>query len=538
VVCVTATVKIKIFHRNKKFSYILKMEVKRENVLSAGIKMEKGITVKREPLFGPGILSRIKREFSSMSPMMIKREFKAEPVDIKPQMPPMGITPKLEPNTVQANRVTEVMKRHFKGEPGATDKGTVDPKKPRPAAPAPPPALEKKFKCHRCSYAATKIASLDNHVRYKHMKEPKPFRCTYHGNCGFTAMTNGSIVSHVNRVHLKVKRFKCPVPGCSYAGVYQRNLNQHVKINHPERAPPVARPRKIKNETDSSNASESDNDEIEILSVSDAVITLSDEDSPNSLNNSMDSSDILEDSGINLNEGGDGTEGQGATKENQEGSGVALEQSGEKATEMETADAEFVRSLIESAFWFAVSGAEERGRDGPNKDQKAESNTVEASNNDDGVASAADKEASSVNPKDSSSAQDPSSGDVQIIISDELDARRGSSADSGVELDATDRNVAMVEGIIEEILNNVSATGTASASGDEGRGGGGGDQQDNETVVPASPVECDVVETIGIDEDDIVELDCIAEDGGGIEVLSEVSHNEIWSLPEIIMLDD
>ena len=27
------------------------------------------------------------------------------------------------------NRVTEVMKRHFKGEPGATDKGTVDPKK-------------------------------------------------------------------------------------------------------------------------------------------------------------------------------------------------------------------------------------------------------------------------------------------------------------------------------------------------------------------------------------------------------------------------
>ena len=258
----------------------------------------------------------------------------------------------------------------------------------------------------------------------------------------------------------------------------------------------------------------------------------------------MDSSDILEDSGINLNEGGDGTEGQGATKENQEGSGVALEQSGEKATEMETADAEFVRSLIESAFWFAVSGAEERGRDGPNKDQKAASNTVEASNNDDGVACAVDKEASSVNPKDRSSAQDPSSrvqgGDVQIIISDELDARRGSSADSGVELDATDRNVAMVEGIIEEILNNVSAaaTGTASASGDGERGGGGGDQQDNETVVPASPVECDVVETIGIDEDDIVELDCIAEDGGGIEVLSEVSHNEIWSLPEIIMLDD
>ena len=86
----------------------------------------------------------------------------------------------------------------------------------------------------------------------------------------------------------------------------------------------VGRPRKIKNEskikneTDSSTASESDNDEIEILSVSDAVITLSDEDSQNS---SMDCSDILDDSGINLTEGGDGTE---AVKENQEGSGEII----------------------------------------------------------------------------------------------------------------------------------------------------------------------------------------------------------------------
>ena len=39
------------------------------------------------------------------------------------------ITPKLEPGTVKENRVTEVMKRHFKGEPGAADKGTGDPKK-------------------------------------------------------------------------------------------------------------------------------------------------------------------------------------------------------------------------------------------------------------------------------------------------------------------------------------------------------------------------------------------------------------------------
>ena len=44
-------------------------------------------------------------------------------------MSPMGITPKLEPGTVKENRVTEVMKRHFKGEPGAADKSTDDPKR-------------------------------------------------------------------------------------------------------------------------------------------------------------------------------------------------------------------------------------------------------------------------------------------------------------------------------------------------------------------------------------------------------------------------
>ena len=70
----------------EKVENFLKMDVKRENLLSAGIKMEKGIAVKREPVFGPGGLLRIKRELSSMSPMMIKREFKAEPLDIKPQV--------------------------------------------------------------------------------------------------------------------------------------------------------------------------------------------------------------------------------------------------------------------------------------------------------------------------------------------------------------------------------------------------------------------------------------------------------------------
>ena len=44
-----------------------------------------------------------------------------------PMHRPMGVTPKLEPGTVQESRVTEVLKRHFKGEPGVADKETDDP---------------------------------------------------------------------------------------------------------------------------------------------------------------------------------------------------------------------------------------------------------------------------------------------------------------------------------------------------------------------------------------------------------------------------
>lgn len=39
--------------------------------------------------------------------------------------PPTNVIPKLEPNAPQEdNRVAEVLKRHFKGEPGAADNTT------------------------------------------------------------------------------------------------------------------------------------------------------------------------------------------------------------------------------------------------------------------------------------------------------------------------------------------------------------------------------------------------------------------------------
>jgi len=505
----------------------------RENAaapLAANIKMEKGISVKREPVFGPGQgLLRIKREFMGMAPMMnIKREMiKGEPLDVKPQITPMhqttpmhrpvGVTPKVEPGTVQESRVTEVLKRHFKGEPGVADKETDDPfnlKKIRSTpAPPPAPAPEKKFKCHRCSYAATKIASLDNHVRYVHMKEPKPFRCTYNDNCRYSAMSNGSIVSHVNRVHLKVKRFKCTVPGCSYAGVFQRNLNLHTRNAHPELAPsPVKRPRKmlkhesrrVKNEAADSTASESDDDDIEILSatISDSMITLTDEEAHNK---SVDCSETLEDSGINLSlsEADRGSEVSEVDKESEEG--------GQQAKE----DAEFIRSLIESAFWFSVERSDE-------EKQATTATTAEAPKND-------EDEIVCVSDANSDIVTVPDDDEVQLIISDDLEAEKEVS------------NASMVRSIIEDILKSVVGEVAAPSNTTENR------------TVPISPPVVETIgvesgvesigvecigggETIGIDEDDIVALD-IADDEP-LEVLAEVSHNEIWRLPEIIMLED
>ena len=44
--------------------------------------------------------------------------------------PPTNVVPKLEPNAPQEdNRVAEVLKRHFKGEPGAVENITNGPKK-------------------------------------------------------------------------------------------------------------------------------------------------------------------------------------------------------------------------------------------------------------------------------------------------------------------------------------------------------------------------------------------------------------------------
>ena len=56
-----------------------------------------------------------------------------------------------------------------------------------------------------------------------------------------------------------------------------------------------------------------------------------------------------------------------------------------------TADEEFVRSLIESAFWYTVSGTEDRGRDGTNKDQEVATNAYESSNDDNEAHGGSDK---------------------------------------------------------------------------------------------------------------------------------------------------
>ena len=221
--------------------------------------------------------------------------------------------------------------------------------------------------------------------------------------------------------------------------------------------------------------SESD-DEIEILSsVGDAVVTLSDEESHNSQNSSsLETSDIQEDGG-----GRD-----------------AQENGGEKAKEAETADrdTEFEKSLLESGFWFTVTDAEDVSKEAASSEAGAPGERQDSS--DDVVAC----------DSDYASAPDvEESDDVEFISSDKPDALSGGSA-------------ALVGSIIDEILDIVLAASSSSAAeatlgNDQGRAG------------QAPPAECEVVETIGIDEEDIVALDITADDEGGIEVLSEVSHN-------------
>ena len=278
---------------------------------------------------------------------------------------------------------------------------------------------------------------------------------------------------------------------------------------------PVKRPRKmlkhesrrVKNEAADSTASESD-DDIEILSatISDSMITLSDEEAQNK---SVDCSETLEDSGINLSltEADRSPEVTEADKECREG--------GEQAKETEAEDAEFVRSLIESAFWFSVERSE--------KEKNVNANTTDEPKND-------EDEIVCVSDANSDIVTVPDDDEVQLIISDELEAPREVS------------NASMVRSIIEDILKNVVVEGAAPP-----------DTTTENRIVPISSpvvetigvesgvesigVECGGGgETIGIDEDDIVALD-IADDEP-LEVLAEVSHNEIWRLPEIIMLED
>ena len=269
-----------------------------------------------------------------------------------------------------------------------------------------------------------------------------------------------------------IVHLQCRVAGCNYAGVYQRNLNQHAKIQHPEQFQADVKPRRMKAEWIDSPDSESD-DEIEILpSVGDAVVTLSDEESHNSQNSSsLETSDIQEDGG--------------ACDDQENG--------GEKAEGAETAgrDTEFERSLLESGFWFMVTDAEDK-----DASKEAASSKAGASVDDDVVAC----------DSDYASAPDvEESDDVEFISSDKPDALSGRSA-------------ALVGSIIDEILDmalaaSSSCTATATLLNDAGQ-----------AHPAASAPECEVVEEmIGIDEEDVVALD-IADDEGGIEVLSEVSH--------------
>merc|ERR1712224_741273 len=144
---------------------------------------------------------------------------------------------------------------------------------------------------------------------------------------------------------------------------------------------------------------------------------------------------------------------------------------GEQAKE----DAEFIRSLIESAFWFSVERSD--------KDKEAAAKTSETPKND-------EDEIVCVSDANSDIVTVPDDDEVQLIISDDLEAEKEVS------------NASMVRSIIENILKSVVGEGAAPPP----------NTTENRTV-PISPPPPPVVETIGVESGETsIGVECV---GGG-----------------------
>lgn len=77
-----------------------------------------------------------------------------------------------------------------------------------------------------CSYVCRWQCEMKVHMN-KHTKE-RPFLCDW-ANCGKSFGDKSSMRTHYNAVHLKLKKFKCHVKGCSLSFTCAKSRNRHSR---------------------------------------------------------------------------------------------------------------------------------------------------------------------------------------------------------------------------------------------------------------------------------------------------------------------
>lgn len=94
-----------------------------------------------------------------------------------------------------------------------------------------------KFNCVYCARSFRRKWDCKMHVEAVHMKI-KRYRCP-RGSCGRMFAHRGTLTKHIRAIHDRHRPFKCDVPCCFFEFTERGNLNKHIRRAHPkeERGP-------------------------------------------------------------------------------------------------------------------------------------------------------------------------------------------------------------------------------------------------------------------------------------------------------------
>ena len=90
----------------------------------------------------------------------------------------------------------------------------------------PPKKKEKVHKCEECSFHTHKNDILRTHIEKVHMKIKK-YHCP---ECNHSTYDNATLQNHIQSVHLKIKRFRCSM--CDYKAFAAYVMRRHERFVH------------------------------------------------------------------------------------------------------------------------------------------------------------------------------------------------------------------------------------------------------------------------------------------------------------------